>query len=261
MLVLGIDLETTGLDVTKDKIIEVGAALYDSETWEALRGLESFIWEPSYPSLSEEITEITGIKEGQLVTEGVPLAHILPTLQEMFDECGAVVAHNADFDRGMLLGNLKNSGLAEKCRGAFERDWICTAYDIPHTKPSCRKLSHMALDYGVTIDPSKLHRAVDDVDLMINMLVARGVDFNKDVSYFNEPWVILRAIIPPPWTGRGGDGGVGKNFISKLGYSWQVPRNPKAEGLFEKCWVKAIKESEIEAEKKALGEYRGAVIA
>jgi hypothetical protein len=41
---------------------------------------------------------------------------------------------------------------------------------------------------------------------------------------------------------------VGKAQAQKIGYSWQTARGTDGP-VFDKCWVKRVKENEIEAEK------------
>ncbi|XWX05090.1 helicase C-terminal domain-containing protein [Aggregatilineales bacterium SYSU G02658] len=93
---VSIDLETTGLNVETDAVIEIGAVkLVNGETIDVLDTLIN----PGVP-LPPETTHITGIRQEDL--RGKPtLADFLPTLREFIGDA-AIVAHNASFDVAFL---------------------------------------------------------------------------------------------------------------------------------------------------------------
>ncbi|MDD2338194.1 MAG: 3'-5' exonuclease, partial [Geobacteraceae bacterium] len=95
---LCLDTETTGLDHTQDRIIELGivAFEYDPATGEIIKiiGRYSGFEDPGFP-LAEEITQITGITDdmvaGQVFDDG--------QVAKMAEDASLVIAHNAAFDR------------------------------------------------------------------------------------------------------------------------------------------------------------------
>ena len=59
MILLSLDFETTGLDVEKDRITEVGAVLYSTGLDQVLE-TAGYLVNPEIP-ISAEITKLTGI--------------------------------------------------------------------------------------------------------------------------------------------------------------------------------------------------------
>lgn len=98
--VLFVDVETTGLDSTKDRVIEIGAVKVDKDG-----NIEKYsqLINPGF-KISKEIRKITGIKQKEL--DNAPL------LDEVSDEVKRVlrtdlfVAHNAKFDFSFLSSEL-----------------------------------------------------------------------------------------------------------------------------------------------------------
>ena len=96
---VSIDLETTGLDPQKDKIIEVGAVKFSGDVE---IGRFSSLVNPGR-RLSEFITSLTGISQDDV--DGAPRWNkVSPDLAQFLGD-SPVVAHNAGFDTGFLRAN------------------------------------------------------------------------------------------------------------------------------------------------------------
>ena len=80
MLVLGLDLETSGLDFTKDLIIEIGAILWDTKEKSPKKIYNELIYYDQL-ELSSEVQNITKINSEDLKNYGVPLSDALKTLR------------------------------------------------------------------------------------------------------------------------------------------------------------------------------------
>lgn len=239
VLVCGIDFESTGLDTNKDRITEIGAVIFDTKDWTPLKEFNCLVWEPSYPKLIPEVVAITGITQEMLEKEGKTPKEAILSLGEFTNDVEVFVAHNAPFDQAMLLSELKRHGYSSK------KKWVCSARDLKSNKQfKSWRLAHLALDYGVTVNPKLLHRAVDDVKLMGVMLKEAKADINAMIKYMETPDVIIAAMIPKPWE----DGGKGKDAAKELGYSWQQPKG--MEKTFQNRWVKVIKEDEFDEEQR-----------
>jgi hypothetical protein len=111
-----------------------------------------------------------------------------------------------------------------------------------NTKFKCWKLSHLALDHGVPVDPNVLHRAMADVKLTQQMLAKVGVPAKDIYTYQCIPSVVVQALIPAPFQ----DGGKGKELAVKRGYSWEVPRGTQEK--YDKAWVRKIKATAYDTE-------------
>lgn len=263
--VLGLDFETQSLDTATTNATEVGAMLIQvplrrgfntPDNWQGLpywkiAGINQLMWETSYPPQPEEIVELTGITDAMLQKDGIHPKEALERLAELMGKADIVMAHNAPFDKGVLYAVAARYGVTLP-----EKDWICTRGDINYpSKYTCKKLAHLSLDHGLKMDGRELHRAINDVELMLE-LVFTNYDLEDVVQYAREPWVYLYADILPPWK----DGGMGKAAAQKLGYNWQVPRGDYGP-TFEGKWVKKTKANKIEQEKELAGFRVGIVQA
>lgn len=253
---LGLDFETQSLDIENTNATEVGAILIESyepneianwvdgtpnkETVQTvIKELDQLIWEPGYPPQPKEIVELTGITDEMLKQGLEPSLVFKNFLFPLMDQADYIVAHNAQFDKGILYAVAKRYSLTVP-----EKPWVCTRTQVPYPERfNCRKLSHMALDHGIKMDGRELHRATSDVRLMLEVL--GRYSFTKILDYIAEPQVMLRIVVPGPWE----DKGVGKNEAAKLGYGWEKPRGYEYSGeAYPKCWVKLVKASQVEKE-------------
>jgi hypothetical protein len=102
----------------------------------------------------------------------------------------------------------------------------------------CKQLSHRCLDLGLSMDNRNVHRALADVDMVCDVLDLW--DMEEVIAYWKIPDIYIRAMIPPPWVGRGGDGGVGRDLAKAAGFGYE--RAPGTDNpYFEKQWVKRVK--------------------
>ena len=153
------DLETTGLSITKNRIIEIGAVkVADGKIVERF---STFV-NPEVP-IPYEIEQLTSIKDADVI--GAPtIAQILPEFMA-FCEGAVLVAHNADFDTGFIREN-------------------CLRYDLPYdftvvdTVALSRallhnlkrfKLNQVAKELKVSLDHH--HRAVDDAECTAEIFI------------------------------------------------------------------------------------------
>lgn len=144
-----IDLETTGLEPKKDKIIEIGAIRVDegevTGEWESLVNPER--------ELEEKIVELTGIRNEQL-TGAKKIAEILPELLAFLED-RPLLGHSVHFDFAFL----KRAAVSENL--AFERQGIDTLKIARKylKELESRSLSALCRYYAI---PHKAHRALDD---------------------------------------------------------------------------------------------------
>jgi DNA polymerase III epsilon subunit-like protein len=244
--VLLLDTETTGLDFANDRITEIGAMVVSEDFQDVEEGFNTLVWDQSYPVITEEITELTGITTAELVEAGESPAFAFNEVTKLIQrhEVEKIIAYNEEFDRNMWAAELNRQGLPIEQGMAI--NWACALKDHkPNYKCKSWKLMHVALDHGVPVDPSTLHRAIADVELMRQMLVASGATLDKLLAYRNSPYVYLRAKVQKPWE----DGGKSTDLAKAHGFSWE-----KAKGdsrVFEKTWVRRIKECDL----KEVGQF------
>jgi len=156
---LVIDTETTGLDTTKDKIIELGfvAFEYDAGTGTIYRVLHTYdgFEDPKEP-LSDVVKQLTGIDDAMVKNQSLDDEEINMWL----DKASLIIAHNASFDRAMLERRLPIT---------TEKAWACTFADIDWQVEGMgsRKLDYIAYQLGYFFDG---HRAVNDAQATLHLL-------------------------------------------------------------------------------------------
>lgn len=198
MLVAGLDFETTGVDVAKDDIIEVGAVLWDTERAAPLR-IMSVLVNPCIesegpPELSTEIQELTGILPADLEKYGVSTGNACTALSKLCKDAEWIVAHNGlDFDRPMLVNACNPESRPHLFGEMFPQPWIDTMMDIP-LKPRIVKssLSLLAAQHGF-LNPFE-HRAVFDVMTMLKL--AQHYSWDEIVARAKTPAVRVIAQVP-----------------------------------------------------------------
>ena len=145
---IAFDLETTGLDVRSDEIIEIGIArLLDGAIVERY---QAFV-KPSIP-IPSDITHLTGIYPED-VADAPTLDELLPQLRDFFGEA-PVIAHNAGFDVSFMQ---KHDLLPDNP--------VFDTYEMAAILlPSAPRynLNSLATGLGITLD--KAHRALHDAE-------------------------------------------------------------------------------------------------
>lgn len=178
--VLGIDLETTGLNPADDVdvITEVGAILWDIVDNKPIALLSETVELEPGRTLSPEIMSLTGITPGMVRAPiAKPEPVVLDELGKLAAMAGYYCAHNAPFDRGFLGVALERNFMSLPVR-----PWIDTSVDVPYPpRIRTRNLTHLAADHGF-LNPLS-HRAVFDVATMLKVLSLYSFD---DVLLLNR---------------------------------------------------------------------------
>lgn len=144
------DLETTGLEASTDRIIEIGALKYKNNE---LVDEFSVLINPEV-KLPSVITKITGLTDENLKDKRT-IDVVLPEFMTFIENL-TLIAHNSEFDLGFIEENIKRLGLnmiTNKNIDTVEkaRKYIPKAYN--YKLETLKKYFH--LDYGS-------HRSVDD---------------------------------------------------------------------------------------------------
>ncbi len=130
-----LDIETTGLDPKKDKIIEIAAVKLQ-------RGLivaEFNTLINPQRRISREITQLTGI-DNSLVADAPVLSEIIPDLTDFIDSA-IIIAHNAPFDSSFLkdylpedikwLDSLALAEIIFPCQNSYSLAALAESLDLP----------------------------------------------------------------------------------------------------------------------------------
>lgn len=224
-LVIGIDLETTGLLPTEDRITEIGAALVEWETGKPLK-LMSTLVNPCRP-IPEEITKITGITDEQVDLYGKSEKAAFAELHDLMSYADYAMAFNgSNFDKPFYLAACERLGVEPS--GIF---WLDASADVLYpTEIKTRNLCHRAAEHS-TINPFR-HRALFDV--MTMFIVARNYDFDAIVRRAQEPTLYIQAVVSFDE----------KEKAKELGFRWFAPG---------KQWWRAMKSSDFEAMRSTCG--------
>ncbi len=168
MNVLGIDLETTGLDAAKDRIIEMACVLWDVEEQRPVH-MMSHLLDISPMTVPAEIERFTGIQNSDLEKFGVSELDALIEMDRLAVHADFLVAHNASFDRGFLYAALKRHDKPS------DYSWIDTVHDIPYPSTiGSKKLTYLACEHKF-INPFP-HRALFDVMTMMEVFKNYPID-------------------------------------------------------------------------------------
>jgi DNA polymerase III subunit epsilon len=185
MLVLGVDLETSGLSSEKDQIIEIGAVLWDTDSHAPKKIFNELIYYDNL-DLPKEVQSITGITPQDLKKYGLLLNDCLKKLNELVQEAEYLVGHNAvSFDAEFL-----NQAYMMYQMPKIKKPWIDTLTDIPYPQEiKTRKLSYLAAEHGF-INPFS-HRALFDVLTTLKLLAK--YDIQEVISIQQSPLVKVLA--------------------------------------------------------------------
>lgn len=231
MLVVGFDTETTGLNTSEDHIIQVGAVLWDTASLKKKAKLkfDVAIRGEHIPPIDPKITEINGLTNADLEKYGQAPANVFTTLNMLFEQGEAIVAHNGNlFDRPMYESNCKRHGIVP----ITTKLWVDTSCDIDYpTTIQTRKLIHLAAEHQF-INPFP-HDALSDVMTMLK--IADLYDWEKTILWAKAPTVVIQAVSTFHQ----------KELVKKQNYRWDNDN---------KIWLKSIKEFHLEDAKKAAKE-------
>jgi DNA polymerase III alpha subunit (gram-positive type) len=217
VIVVGLDIESTGLDKVKDRPIELGLTLW---TTKYNRGLESrsILVQSDGVKVTDEITEITGItqqmvdKFGMFPDEAFEEACYFVDLEEV----EAIVAFNGRrFDIPMM------KQWAKRAKSTFPDKLIIDPYEDLPMRP--QELITMCAKTGIYYDP---HEAGADVGAMLRLMAK--FPFDVVLSRAKSSVYIVQSL-----QNRNEN-----EIVKKYKFRW----NPD-----QKIWWKAVKEVDMDA--------------
>lgn len=228
-----VDTETTGLDPTNDRIIEIAVQRVIFDVGQRIVEIErawSWLEDPQRP-LTADISRLTGLVDRDLVGQRFDDEAIL----EMVGEADIVVAHNAAFDRPFIDRRFPSlSGFPWAC-SLSQLDWRDLGYDG-------RALGHLVLESGRFFDG---HRAGNDTIALVTLLGTLAPDGRTILAHLLdrcERDSHRVEAIGAPFEAKDG--------LKSRGYRWDAAR---------RHWWREVEASELSSEHEWLERevYRG----
>ena len=178
------DTETTGLQYSRDEIIEFAAVVVElvNGTPTITKEYDELVALTPGGFVPPKITELTGISTQDLREKGLPKARVCRDISEMFAGNTLLLAYNAHFDLSFLFYMLLRDGDPTILRGKDKLD-LLTVYRDRHSYP--HKLCSAIEVYGLAGKVVNSHRAVDDV--IATVAVMEEMEKEKDdlLNYVN----------------------------------------------------------------------------
>ncbi len=111
MKYIAFDIETTGLNVKTDRMIQVGAILFDSETYETIKTYSTLVNPCDDFEIAEGAYEKCHISKEEVLEKGVPISEVISEIQKMFEEADAILTYNGNhFDIPFLFNEFARNG-------------------------------------------------------------------------------------------------------------------------------------------------------
>lgn len=230
-----IDVETTGLDLQKDEIIELAMINFtyslEGRVFEIGATFQRFN-EPISP-ISPEITRITGITDAMVAGHTIDETEVAAFVKPV----GLVIAHNAGFDRRF----------AERLSDVFvTKPWACSMSQIDWAAEGFEgtKLHYLATGAGFFYDR---HRAEDDCRAVIELLATK-----LPVSNRTALAILLERARQPTWRIWAENSPYDlKDALKARGYRWNGDGNANPRAWYVDA-DDAQREAEISFLKKEI---------
>ena len=186
MKVIYFDTETSGLDFLSCKIIELAMLIDDDgniEEYDEFINIDE--------DLPSKITEITGITDEMLITEGISERQVAQDLKDNLTPGTLMIAHNCQFDLAFVYYLLKRHFPDDAERIVSSLDWIDTVTVLKDRKEFPHKLIDAVKHYG--IEEVNFHRAIDDTKALYNVtqaMINERSDLEEYINVFgyNPKW-------------------------------------------------------------------------
>ena len=174
------DTETTGLQYSRDEIIEFSAVVLEPQG--AVREYDELISLSPGNSVPLKIQQLTGITDMDLRERGLPKTRVCRDIAELFSGNTLLMAYNAHFDLSFLYYMLLRDGDPMILKGKDKLD-LLTVYRDRHSFP--HRLSSAIDTYGLSGKVVNSHRAIDDVLATVEVMKAMVAEKDDLLNYVN----------------------------------------------------------------------------
>ncbi len=178
------DTETTGLQYSRDEIIEFAAVVVELRdgTPAVVAEYDELIALSPGGFVPPQIEQLTGISNQDLRERGIPKTRLCRDIAEMLQGNTLLLAYNAHFDLCFLFYLLLRDGDPAILKGKDKLD-LLTVYKDRHSYP--HKLCNAIEVYGLQDKVVNSHRAVDDVLATVAVMEAMEQERCDLMRYVN----------------------------------------------------------------------------
>ena len=178
------DTETTGLQFSRDEIIEFAAIVVERVDGQVkvLQEYDELITLNPGSFVPPMIEKLTGISTQDILERGIAKTRVARDIAEMIQGNTLLIAYNAHFDLSFLFYFLLRSGDPAILKGKDKLD-LLTVYKDRRSYP--HKLCNAIEAYGLSGKVVNSHRAVDDVLATVAVMEAMEEEKADLESYVN----------------------------------------------------------------------------
>ena len=221
---LVVDVETTGVDVLDDEIIEFAAAgLQYTEDGRIIKHVETVSWfqDPGRP-IPEVVVQLTGITDAMVEGQQIPNA-----AARLLRNADLIISHNAAFDWAFCRRRWPDA-VDGKLWGCSLKQIDWSGFGFPAARQEILTRYH-----GFFYDA---HRATIDVEALVKLLQMRPNQTSPNylaqiITYLQKPRFRIRAVGTPF---------AAKDELKQRAYRWDADR---------KVWWSSCSQDELDAEK------------
>ena len=174
------DTETTGLEYSRDEIIEFSAVVLEKNG--VVREYDELITLSPGGFVPPKIQQLTGITDMDIRERGIPKTRLCRDIGEMIAGNTLLLAYNAHFDLSFLYYLLLRDGDPAILKGKDKLD-LLTVYRDRHSFP--HRLASAIDVYGLAGKVVNSHRAIDDVLATVEVMKAMVEEKDDLLNYVN----------------------------------------------------------------------------
>ena len=178
------DTETTGLNFSRDEIIEFAAIVVECRDGEpvVIQEYDELVSLTPGNSVPPVIQNLTSITTQDILERGLSKTRVCRDIGEMLAGNTLLLAYNAHFDLSFLYYLLLRSGDPMILKGKDKLD-LLTVYKDRRAYP--HKLCNAIEAYGLAGKVVNSHRAVDDVLATLKVMEEMEAERDDLISYVN----------------------------------------------------------------------------
>ena len=172
------DTETTGLQFSRDEIIEFSAVVLEKSG--VVQEYDELITLSPGGFVPPKIQQLTGITDMDIRERGIPKTRLCRDIGEMIAGNTLLLAYNAHFDLSFLYYLLLRDGDPMILKGKDKLD-LLTVYRDRHSFP--HRLASAIEVYGLSGKVVNSHRAIDDVLATVEVMKAMVAEKDDLLHY------------------------------------------------------------------------------